>query len=139
MSRVSRNILHTAPQYQPIFRRVGIDAEMIFTHPQIKTWRKLDDRENCTLDTTRDDGSPIRLHIKRYAAARGVTTPADREIAAFKLLADAGIPTAALVGWGTAGDGRSFVITEDLAGYRAADKLIESGTPFDRLLHPTAD
>src|SRR6185503_19070606 len=42
-------------------------------------------------------------------------------------------------GWGKLADGRSFFVTADLAGYRAADKLIEAGTPFETLLAPTAD
>jgi hypothetical protein len=44
-----------------------------------------------------------------------------------------------VVGWGKIDDGRSFFITEDLAGYRAADKLIDAGTSFEALLAPTAD
>lgn len=44
-----------------------------------------------------------------------------------------------LVGWGKLADGRSFVITEDLAGYRDAEKMVEAGTPFETLLGPTAD
>jgi hypothetical protein len=83
------------------------------------------------------DGGRVRLHIKRYAAAR--KPPANAEVAAFQLLQRENIPTAMLVGWGSTADSRSFVITEDLSGYAPADKLVESGTPFDRLLAPTAD
>jgi heptose I phosphotransferase len=36
-------------------------------------------------------------------------------------------------------DGRSFIITEDLAGFRAADKWITDGYAFEKLLEPTAD
>src|SRR6478736_5491049 len=79
-------MLHVAAQYQPIFRRIGLDADLIFSHPLIKPWRTLDDRENCTLDATRDDGSPIRLHIKRYQPVRRRTTPADDEVEGFRLL-----------------------------------------------------
>src|SRR5947207_216052 len=131
--------LHVASQYQSIFRRIGLDGELIFSHPLIKPWRTLADRENCTLDTTRDDGRPIRLHIKRYQPARRRTTPADDEVEGFRLLEAEGIPVAPLVGWGSLADGRSFILTEDLAGYRPADKLVESGTPFDRFLELTAD
>jgi lipopolysaccharide kinase (Kdo/WaaP) family protein len=131
--------LHVASQYQSIFRRLGLDGELIFSHPLIKPWRTLEDRENCTLDTTRHDGRPIRLHIKRYQPVRRRATPADYEVAGFQLLQAAGIPVAPLVGWGSLADGRSFIVTEDLAGHRPADKLVESGAPFDRLLEPTAD
>jgi heptose I phosphotransferase len=44
------------------------------------------------------------------------------------------------VGWGGLSDGRSFVITEDLAGFDAADKLLRDGSlSFEQLLEPTAD
>ena len=80
--------------------------------------------------------APVRWHIKRYAPARwhgrrparGPGTPA---------LIQAQVPTADLVGWGMFPSGRSFVIFADLSGYVPADKLIESGMPFDRLLIPT--
>src|SRR5438046_9914048 len=125
--------LHVASQYQSIFRRIGLDGELIFSHPLIKPWRTLADRENCTLDTTRDDGRPIRLHIKRYQRLRRRTTPADDEVAGFRLLEAAGIPVAPLVGWGSLADGRSFIFTEALEDLRAADKLFESGTLFGRV------
>jgi DNA-binding helix-hairpin-helix protein with protein kinase domain len=40
---------------------------------------------------------------------------------------------------GAIAGGRSFVITEDMAGYSPADKLIAGGFPFDRLCNPLAD
>jgi heptose I phosphotransferase len=44
------------------------------------------------------------------------------------------------VAWGVLADRRSFVIVDDLAGYRPGDKLLEAGgSTFDRLLEPTAD
>jgi len=130
--------LHVAPDQQPIFREVGLDAQAVFEDPRIVAWRKLLDRENCTLDARLSDGRDIRWHIKRYAAA-GHQTPADADVAGHKLLEDRQIPTAALVGWGRIADGRSFVIFEDLAGYLPADKLIESGVPFNSILEPTAN
>ncbi len=48
------------------------------------------------------------------------------------------IPTADLVGWGTLADNRSFIIFDNLTDYAPADKLLEAGFPFDRLLAPTA-
>ena len=37
-------------------------------------------------------------------------------------------------------DGRSFLITEDLTGYRDAEKLVREGAlTFDQLLEPTAE
>src|SRR5947207_8219435 len=110
-----RDIFRVLPQYQPLMRVLGIDAAAVFTHPQIVAWRKLEDRENCTLDATLD-GKPIRLHIKRYFPARGFTTPADDEVKALNFLIYEKIPTVPLVGWGRLMDRSSFVITEDLAG-----------------------
>lgn len=123
------------PQYQPIFRELGLDAEMVFSHELIQPWRKLPDRENCTLDATLIDGRRIRWHVKRYPRPAA----ADAEIAGHRLLIDRQIPTATLIASGKLEDGRSFVIFDDLAGYRPADKLLESHEPFDRILHPTAD
>ena len=83
-------------------------------------------------------GKTIRLHIKRFHAARGYTTPADDEALGIRSLDVAKIPTLKLVGWGKRVDGRSFVITEDLAGYDAADKLIANGLVFDKVAKPIA-
>ncbi|MDB5354558.1 MAG: lipopolysaccharide kinase [Phycisphaerales bacterium] len=135
----ARNQLQTTAEYQPIFRLAGLDAAGVFTHPQIVPWRRLSDRENCTLDTTYEDGRRIRLHVKRYAPTHRPTTPAEDEVAGHRLLLSHEIPTAPLAGWGVLEDGRSFVIFDDLAGYKPADKLIESGTSFDRLSQATAD
>ena len=125
--------------YQPLMRRVGLDAEAVFEHPEIKAWRTIADRQNCTLDFEDEDGRAVRWHVKRYAPVRG-TTPAEREVSGIQLLQGAGIPTVPLVGWGVLADRRSFVIVEDLAGYRPGDKLLEAGgATFDELLGPTAD
>lgn len=126
---------HVASEYQPLMRILGIDAEAVFEHPQIVCWRKLPDRENCTLDAILPDGSRMRWHIKRFP----IPATAEAEARGHRLLIEASIPTAMLVGWGKLRDGRSFVIFDDLAGYKPADKLIESGTVFDSLLPPTAD
>jgi hypothetical protein len=135
MPRPPRDTFNVLPQYQPLMRIVGLDAEAVFTHPHIVAWRKLPDRENCTLDAERD-GQAVRLHIKRYPVA---TTLAGDEVNAIELLRRASIATIPLVGWGKLADGRSFVISEDLAGYRDAEKLVAAGTPFESLLQPTAD
>src|SRR5262245_9586782 len=121
---MASDVFHIAPRYQPIARRVGLDAEAVFSHPQIVVWRKLEDRENCPLDTTFDNGSSIRLHVKRYRTPQ----PVADEVAGYELLRAAGIPSATLAGWGTLADGRSFILTEDLSGYRDAEKLVEAGT-----------
>ena len=139
MTAALHSSMHVAPRYQPIFREAGLDADAIFNSPDVKPWRTLKDRENCTLDVTRPDGSAIRFHIKRFPPYRSMGSPADQEVNALRTLELEGISTVPLVGWGKLGDRRSFVITEDLAGYEAADKLIESGVSFDRLLEPTAD
>src|SRR4051794_14820630 len=111
-------------------RMIGLDAEAVFTHPRIVAWRKLPDRENCTLDA-----EGVRLHIKRYASADA----APSEVAGIELLQQANISTIPLVGYGNVADGRSFLITEELDGYRGADKLIASGLPFASLLDSTAN
>ena len=131
--------LHAAGEYQPLLRQLGLDAPAVFEHPDIACWRKLPDRENCTLDADLPDGRHIRFHIKRYSAVAGKLTPADADVEGHRLLQAASIPTAPLVGYGRLDDGRSFVIFDDLNGYRPADKQLDRGTPFQAILEPTAD
>ena len=136
------HVFHVAPEHEPVLRRIGLDAEGVFTHPAVKPWRRLPDRENCTLDADLPDGRGVRFHVKRYplSARFGSAAPAEEEVRGYEALVAGNIPTAPLVGWGKLKDGRSFVITENLAGYVPGDKLIEAGTvDFDRLLEPTAD
>jgi hypothetical protein len=122
-----------AGEYQPLMRMLGLDAETVFDHPDIRCWRKLPDRENCTLDADLPGDKHVRLHVKRYASA-GAAMP---EVEGHELLVQAGIATAPLVGWGTWG-GRSFVIFDDLTGYTPGDKLVGQGKSFETLLEPTA-
>jgi hypothetical protein len=139
-SQSRSNILRVAPQYQPLFREVGLDAEAVFQHKLIRPWRTLADRENCTLDFTDSSGVEHRWHIKRYRASRyGLQTPAEAEVEGYRALNSRGIPSATLVAWGQVADRRSFVISEDLFDFEACDKLLASGAAtFDRLLNPTA-
>ncbi|HMO25989.1 MAG TPA: lipopolysaccharide kinase InaA family protein [Tepidisphaeraceae bacterium] len=126
------------PEWAPTLRAIGLpDGLSVFEHPQIVVWRKIRERENCTLDATLPDGRPIRLHIKRFQPSR-LDHAAD-EVAGIRLLQQAQIASTPLVGWGRLQDSRGFLITEDLAGYAPADKLIAGGVPFDRLLEPIAD
>ena len=147
MTIAQRPTFRVAPQYQPLMRAIGLDAETVFTHPDVRVWRVLADRENATLDADlRDtdlahfgDAGRVRLHLKRYAPAVNGRNPADEEAKGYDLLQRHDIPTAPLVGWGALSDGRSFLLTEDLYGHAPADKLVESGEPFEPLLAPTAD
>lgn len=130
--------LLVSSDWQPVLRELGLDVETVFSHPAIRVWRSLADRENCTLDAQLARGRSLRLHVKRYAAA-AAPTPAAAEVAGHRLLMEEAIPTATLVAWGEANDGRSFVIFEDLAGFTPADKWLEQGGAFQRLLVPLAD
>src|SRR6187402_508407 len=87
---------HVTPAFAATIRRVGIDARGVFTDPRIQGWRKLADRENCTLDVAGDAGERLRLHVKRYTPV-STATPADEEQAGHRLLVEANIPTAPLV------------------------------------------
>ncbi len=131
-------MFRVAPQHQPLLREVGLDADAVFERPDIVVWRSLPDRENCTLDATRADGTPVRLHVKRYPA-NAPGTPAANEVRGIESLQRAGIATVPLVGWGGLPDGRTFLVTLDLAGYRDAEKLVMAGTAFADLLGPSAD
>ena len=131
---------HVASGYQPLVRMIGLDAEAVFDHPDIKVWRSIADRQNCTLDAD-VDGRHVRWHVKRYTALRTPgPTPAEREVHGIRLLQEAAIPTVPLVAWGVLQDRRSFVLVDDLAGYMPGDKLLEArGATFGELLEPTAD
>jgi len=128
-----------AGEYQPLFHEIGFTPEMVFNDPAVKCWRKLPDRENCTWDLPRPDGTVLRMHVKRYPADKNSVDPADEEATAYRSLELVNIPTAKLMAWGKIADGRSFILIKDLEGFEAADKLIEAGTPFDKLLEPTAE
>ena len=138
MFKARKNHFQTTSAYQPILRELGLDVETIFTHPQIKVWRSIRERDNCTLDADLHDRRHIRLHIKRYHPTRRSITPADEEAVGITALQNAGIPTVPLVGYGKSITGQSFLITEDLTGYDDAQKLIEGGYPFEKLLEITA-
>jgi hypothetical protein len=138
MTDLSQDHFHLAPRYQPLARRAGLDAHAIFEHPSIHIWRKLPDRENAYIDLESDDGTISRWHIKRFPARPVHPLPAHEEVKSHSLAVTEQIPTANLVGWGSLADNRSFIIFENLVDFAPADKLLETGFPFDRLLAPTA-
>ncbi len=139
MFQPPRNVITIEPQFQAIFREIGLDAQTVWTHPKIVVWRKLDDRENAVLDIELAGGGRARLHVKRYEPARGFTLPADEEVRGAKALAVEGIPTAKLAAFGRMMDRRSFVILQDLAGFTPADKAVAAGTPFQSIGGAIAD
>lgn len=112
---------------------MGFAGETVFRDPAIKPWRVLKDRENCVWELGRS-----RLHVKRYPRGAG-KSPAEMEAEGYRLLLEKGIACATVAAWGNLEDGRSFIATDDLVGFSPADKLVESGLEFDRLLNPTAD
>jgi len=134
---MARTVIHVAGAFTPMFQEIGFAPAMVFDNAIVKPWRRLPDRENCTWDFV-FHGKAVRLHVKRFPPQRGMKTAAEEESLGYRALEIEKIPTAALVAWGVLEDRHSFLITEDLAGYEAADKLVEAGTAFDRLLAPTA-
>jgi len=138
MVDLSQDHFHLAPGYQPLARRAGLDARAIFEHPAIHVWRTLPDRENAYIDLDDDQGKRSRWHIKRFPAPNDFPVPAEDQFESHALFVAEQIPTAQLVGWGNLTDNRSFIIFDNLAGYTPADKLLEAGFPFERLLAPTA-
>jgi len=123
--------------YEAIFAQIGLDARGVFERAEVRVWRSLPDRENATLDVPQQQGPPLRFHVKRYPRRNAQAAAA--EVRGIRLLERAGIPTVPLAAWGVLSDGRSFLISEDLAGYRAADRMVADGYDFDRLLLPTAE
>jgi hypothetical protein len=129
------------PRYQGVFRALGLTGEGVFDDPRIVVWRSVTERENCTLDVEGPEGRPVRLHVKRYRPVRGArVSPAAEEARGIRALEAAKIPTVPLVAVGELPDGRSFTISEDLAGFRAGDRGIEQGTiSFEALLGRSAE
>jgi hypothetical protein len=134
-----KDLFRVAPKYQKVFHALGLDAHTVFTDPRIVVWRSIRERQNGYLDVEFGDGKTRRLHVKRFVPANGVS-PAQEELTGIRALELEHIPTTPVVAFGTLADRRSFIITEDLAGFRAADKALADGSmPFEMLLEPTAD
>ncbi|MDP9175132.1 MAG: hypothetical protein M3O30_14890 [Planctomycetota bacterium] len=136
MSRSSSTVF-IAEEFKPVFERVGFTPEMIFASPDIKPWRMLPDRNNCVWDLATPGGT-VRLHVKRYLAMMPPSSGPREEATGYQLLQSNGIATATVAAWGELADGRCFIATVDLKGFTPADKLIDSGFGFDRLLKSTA-
>lgn len=125
---------HISPAYESVLAELGIaSAAHIFSDERLRVWRNLPDRDNSTLDATLRDGRTIRLHVKRDKERR--REPMALEARGIGLLNSAGIDSAPLVAYGDLSDGRTFVVTENLDGYTSADRLLETGVPFE----PVAD
>jgi hypothetical protein len=139
MFRQAGTQFHVVPKYQPVLATLGLTPESVFHDPRIRVWRSIPERQNCTLDIELGDGKTTRLHVKRYQPVRSFETPADEESRGILALETEQIPTVPLVAYGKLPDRRSFIITEDLGGFRAADKWVTDGYPFEKLLEPTAD
>jgi hypothetical protein len=135
--RLAAAVIIIAPSYRDFFRRIGFAEETVFSDPAIKPWRMLKDRQNCTWDIS-IDGKMSRLHVKRFPAMRG-PSPARVEAEGYRLLDERKIPSASVAAWGELEDGRSFIAIEDLAGFSPADKLVEQGLAFDRVLEKSAE
>ncbi|MGA2439556.1 MAG: lipopolysaccharide kinase InaA family protein [Tepidisphaeraceae bacterium] len=130
-------MIFIAEPYREILGKIGTSPETIFTDPAIKPWRILEDRQNCTWDVV-VGGRRVRLHVKRFGATRRRSW-AEAEAEGYRALHERGIASANVAAWGRLDDGRSFIATEDLAGFAPADKLVEGGVDFDRFLISTAD
>lgn len=129
-------MIFIAEPYREILGRLQTEPRRIFDDPQIKPWRTLDDRENCVWEIPGAHRT-IRLHVKRFRRPREANH-AKLEAQGYQALKQRQIPAASVAAWGELPDGRSFIVTEDLAGFVPADKLVQSGTEFDRILIPTA-
>ena len=127
------------PEFEPVLKRLGlVDAGSVFSDPRIRAWRSITERENCTLDFE-DEGRKRRFHVKRFVANGSGVSPAEAEVAGIRLLVQEGIPTVKLVAHGRAGDGRSFIIVEDLAGFEPGGRLIGKNFDFERVASRLAE
>lgn len=121
------------PRWGPVLHALGLGrAEAWFSHPAIRAWRTLPDRDNATLET--DLGL---LHVKRHHRP-GRASPIEAELAALRLLKEKEIPTLEVVAHGTLADGRAFSASPDLTGYASGQVLMREGMSFAKLAGPTA-
>lgn len=128
-----------SPAWHQAARELGLDAMAIFRDPRIVIWRDIPERQNCLLEATLSDGTPIRWHIKRHRPQRGGgKTPSDLEAQAIRAMQMYHLPTVDLVGWGKLKSGYNFVITNDLTGFLPGDKFVEAGHSLDILIEPLA-
>jgi heptose I phosphotransferase len=134
------DIFIASAPWADLLRQAGINCSAdVFDCPLIRVWRKLDDRENATLDLS----NSARLHVKRYlpsaSASRAASSPSARaEYDAWQLLRNRQIPALELAAWGELADGRSFIMACDLGGYESGQALLRRGVPFAYLAGPTA-
>ena len=128
-----------SPAYRDVLKALQLETpEQVFADSRLRVWRDLADRDNSTLDATLPDGRTIRLHVKRDKCRR--REPMSLEAVGITLLGDAGINSSPLVAHGFLGE-RTFVITENLDGYRSADRLLEADaqrTPVFRAIAAVA-
>ncbi len=130
----SADDIHASADWSAVFAIAGIDGGAVFTDPRVKVWRRLDGRENAVLQLP---GAP-RLHVKRYLTPAAGMTPAETEARALNLLTGAGVGCPTVAGWGQLADGRSFIMTEDLAGHASCQEILRNGGTFSEVLKPTA-
>jgi hypothetical protein len=124
-------------EHRELLRASGISsAADVFGDSRFSVWRDLPERDNSTLDF-QFNGRSVRLHAKRDKFRR--SDPVDAESAGILYLERKGINSAPLVASGRLDDGRSFILTLNLEGYRSVDRLIEEGRSFDEYLSMTLD
>ncbi len=121
-----------SPGGDAVMERFAFDALRAFDDQRITVWRDLPERQNAYLDAPAGSAGPARLHLKRYKPPHG--PEAASEASAIEMLRQSGIATVPLVAWGTAADGRGFLVTADLTGMIPADRAIREGTPTDAAL-----
>lgn len=126
--------LHVNPTYRAALDRTGLrTAQDFFTHSSIQIFRDVHDRQNGTLEL---DG--FRIYLKRDA--KKLSEPMLLEARGIKLLQHANISTLEIVAHGSLDDGRTFVATRELLGYRPADMLLrDHEIDFDSILFPTSE
>lgn len=124
--------LSVEPEFDRMLRELGLTTpDSVFTDSRFRVWRDIRERQNAVLDAT-ISGEPVRLHLKRDKMR--LSTPCSDEVPGLELLRAASIPCPRLVARATLDDGRTAVMTLDLAGMKPADA---SGLSFDRLFEPT--
>ncbi len=130
-------MIFIAEPYREILGGIAKEPRRIFDDPAIVPWRTLEDRENCVWEIA-GEGKTFRLHVKRFRRPQDALH-AKSEALGYRALQERHIPAAMVAAWGQLADGRSFIATEDLGAFEPADKMVEGGFSFERILNPTAE
>jgi len=109
--------LHIVAAWKDRLRDLGLtEPRDFFERDDVRVWRDIAERQNAVLDLP-----DTRLHVKLMRA--GQVQAMQNEVDGVALLERIGLATTPLVAHGATADGRSVLVTRDLAGHVPLDQI----------------